>query len=134
MKSVLDLIRKLYTIRTCKLNLSEKNILNGKFKICLEYHIGNCLGPCEKLQQEADYLGEIEQARNILKGNLSVVSRHFTDHMKSAATNMEFELAQRYKEKLDLLTKFQIKSTIVNPKLTDVDVFTIAGRRFQISL
>ncbi|TRX53662.1 excinuclease ABC subunit UvrC [Fulvivirga sp. M361] len=127
MKSVLDLIRKLYTIRTCKLNLSEKNILNGKFKICLEYHIGNCLGPCENLQQEADYLGEIEQARDILKGNLSVVSRHFTDHMKSAATNMEFELAQRYKEKLDLLTKFQIKSTIVNPKLTDVDVFTIAA-------
>lgn len=134
MKSVLDLIRKLYTIRTCKLNLSEKNISSGKFKICLEYHIGNCLGPCENLQQEDDYVIEIEQARNILKGNLSIVSRHFQDQMKVAAANMEFEMAQRYKEKLDLLNKFQIKSTIVNPKLTDVDIFTIAADESKLAI
>ena len=125
MNSVLDLIRKLYTIRTCKLNLSGKNIAAGKFKICLEYHIGNCLGPCEGLQPEDDYIHEIDQARNILKGNLSIVSRYFNDKMKLASEKLEFERAQKYKEKLELLNKFQARSTIVNPKLTGVDIFTI---------
>ncbi|MCA6078318.1 excinuclease ABC subunit UvrC [Fulvivirga sedimenti] len=127
MKSVLDLLRKLYTIRTCKLNLSEKNIEAGKFKVCLEYHIGNCLGPCEGLQSEAHYNEEIEQARNILKGNLSVVSRYFRSNMQAAAEKLEFERAQRFKEKLDLLERFQLKSTVVNPKLTDLDVLAIVS-------
>ncbi len=127
MKSVLDLLRKLYTIRTCKLNLSEKNIEAGKFKVCLEYHIGNCLGPCEGLQSEDHYNEEIEQARNILKGNLSVVSRYFRSHMQSSAEKLEFERAQLYKEKLDLLEKFQLKSTVVNPKLTNLDVLAIVS-------
>ncbi|MEM7107914.1 MAG: excinuclease ABC subunit UvrC [Bacteroidota bacterium] len=127
MKSVLDLIRKLYTIRTCKLKLSEANIEANKFKVCLEYHIGNCLGPCEDLQEENDYDQEIDQARSILKGNISVVSKFFTHKMKQAAEALEFEQAQKFKNKLDLLDKFQIKSTVVNPKLTNVDVFSMVS-------
>ncbi len=127
MKNVLDLLRKLYTIRTCKLNLSEKNIEAGKFKVCLEYHIGNCLGPCEGLQSEDEYNEEIEQARHILKGNLSGVHRYFKEHMQTAADAMEYERAQKFKEKLELLEKFQVKSTVVNPKLTNLDVFAIVS-------
>lgn len=127
MKSVLDLLRKLYTIRTCKLNLSKKNIEAGKFKVCLEYHIGNCLGPCENLQSEEHYNEEIEQARNILKGQLSVVNRYFREGMHRAAEKLEFEHAQKFKEKLELLEKFQVKSTVVNPKLSNMDVFTITS-------
>ncbi len=127
MKNVLDLLRKLYTIRTCKLNLSEKNIESGKFKVCLEYHIGNCLGPCEGLQTESHYNEEIEQARNILKGHLSIVSKYFRDNMIASAEKLEYERAQRFKEKLELLEKFQVRSTVVNPKLSDMDVFTITS-------
>lgn len=125
MKNVLELIRKLYTIRTCSLLLSEENIKQKKFKVCLEYHIGNCKGPCEDLQAEQDYLEEIEQARAILKGNLSVVHQHFTQLMKTASENLEFERAQRHKEKLDTLDRFQTKSLVVNRDLTDIDVFSI---------
>jgi excinuclease ABC subunit C len=127
MKNVLDLLRKLYTIRTCKLNLSKKNIEAGKFKVCLEYHIGNCLGPCEGLQSEEDYNEEIDQARHILKGHLAIVNRYFREHMQNAAEQLEFERAQKYKEKLDLLEKFQVRSTVVNPKLTNLDVFAIVS-------
>jgi len=125
MNNVAELVRKLYSIRTCKLNLSKRNIEAGKFKVCLEYHIGNCKGPCENLQTEEDYNQEIEQVRNILKGNLSIVKKYFKDHMQTAAEELEFEQAQKYKDKLELLDKFQSKSTVVNPKLSDVDVFTI---------
>lgn len=125
MKNVLELIRKLYTIRTCSLLLSEENIKQKKFKVCLEYHIGNCKGPCEDLQAEQDYLEEIDQARTILKGNLSVVHQHFTQLMNTASENLEFERAQRHKEKLDTLDRFQTKSLVVNRDLTDIDVFSI---------
>ena len=127
MKSVLELIRKLYTIRTCKLNLSQRNIEAGKFKVCLEYHIGNCLGPCEGFQSEEDYNLEIGQARDILKGNMGIVSRHFRERMLESAEKLEFEIAQRYKEKLELLEKFQLRSTVVNPKLTNLDVIAIVS-------
>ena len=127
MKSVLDLIRKLHTIRTCKLNLSEKNIKAGKFKICLEYHLGNCLGPCEDLQPEEDYNIEIENTKQILKGNLAVVKSFFKEKMGEASKSLDFELAQRYKLKFELLEKFQAKSIIVNQKLTNIDVFTIVS-------
>ncbi len=127
MKNVLDLIRKLYTIRTCSLLLSEQNVEQKKFKVCLEYHIGNCKGPCEGQQSEQLYHDEIDQARNILKGNLSIVYQYFTDQMKRAAANMEFERAQFFKEKLDTLERFQIKSLVVNRDLTDIDVFTITS-------
>ncbi len=124
MHNVLDLIRKLYTIRTCKLNLSEKNIKNGQFKVCLEYHIGNCKGPCEGLQKENDYNQDIASAKNILKGNLGPVRQYFKDNMLNASNDLNFELAQQFKNKLDLLDKFQIKSTVVSTTITNLLVFT----------
>ncbi len=127
MKNVLELIRKIYSIRTCNLLLSQQNIDQKKFKVCLEYHLGNCKGPCEGLQEEKSYLEEIEQARNILKGRVSIVYQYFTNQMKTASSNMEFERAQRYKEKLDTLERFQSKSLVVNRDLTDIDVFTITS-------
>ncbi|MBA4054577.1 MAG: excinuclease ABC subunit C, partial [Marivirga sp.] len=127
MKHVLELTRKLYSIRTCNLLLSAQNVEQKKFKVCLEYHIGNCKGPCEGLQDEKSYLEEIEQARHILKGNLSIVYNYFTTQMKSAAGNMEFERAHMFKEKLDTLERFQSKSLVVNKDLTDIDVFTITS-------
>ncbi|HEY5692664.1 MAG TPA: excinuclease ABC subunit UvrC [Cyclobacteriaceae bacterium] len=127
MKSVLDLLRQLYTIRTCTFLLSEENIEAGKFKVCLEYHIGNCKGPCENFQDEASYNNDIEQARSILKGNLSVVIDYFTKQMKATATSLEYEKAEYFKNKLTLLEKFQTKSQVVNKKLTDIDVMTITS-------
>ena len=127
MKNVLELTRKLYSIRTCSLLLSQFNIEQKKFKVCLEYHIGNCKGPCENLYDEKSYLDEIEQARNILKGNVNIVYQYFIDQMKKASANLEFERAQRYKEKLDTLERFQSKSLVVNRDLTDIDVFTITS-------
>ncbi|MBL6449933.1 excinuclease ABC subunit C [Fulvivirga sp. 29W222] len=129
MKNVLDLLRKLYSIRTCKFNLSEKNILERKFKVCLEYHIGNCKGPCENLQSKADYDNEIEQARSILKGNLSVVRNYFKQQMMTSSENLEFESAQKFKDKIELLDKFQTRSTVVNPKLSELDVFSIVSEK-----
>lgn len=125
MNGVLDLIRKLHRIRTCKYNLSEENIAKKKFKVCLEYHIGNCLGPCEALQEEAEYSKDIEEAKKILKGKVGIVSRSYNEKMQNAATELKFELAQSYKDKLDLLQKFQTKTLIVNRKITSTDVFTI---------
>ena len=127
MKNVLELARKLYSIRTCSLLLSEANIEQRKFKVCLEYHLGNCKGPCENLYDEKSYREEIEQARNILKGNVNIVYQYFTNQMKAAAANMEFERAQRFKEKLDTLERFQAKSLVVNRELTDIDVFSITS-------
>jgi excinuclease ABC subunit C len=128
MKNVLDLVRKLYSIRTCSLLLSEGNIEQKKFKVCLEFHIGNCKGPCEALHNEPAYLEEIQQARNILKGNVSVVYQYFTDQMRNASIDLEFERAQFYKDKLDTLERFQSKSLVVNRSLTDIDVVTISSR------
>ncbi|HEX7015561.1 MAG TPA: excinuclease ABC subunit UvrC [Cyclobacteriaceae bacterium] len=127
MKNVLDLIRKLYTIRTCNYLLSETNIAQQKFRVCLEFHIGNCLGPCEGRQSEESYREEIEQARNILKGNLSIVSQYFRKQMQEASERLEFETAQRYLNKLNLLEKFQARSLLVNMSLTDIDVFAITS-------
>lgn len=127
MKNVLELVRKLYSIRTCNLLLSETNIAQHKFKVCLEYHIGNCKGPCEGFQEETFYLEEIEQARNILKGNISIVVNYFVQQMKAASENLEFERAQKFKERLDTLDRFQAKSLVVNRDQTDIDVFTITS-------
>jgi len=127
MKNVLELTRKLYSIRTCSLLLSENNIEQKKFKVCLEYHLGNCKGPCENLYDEKSYREEIEQARHILKGNINIVYQYFINEMKSASTHLEFERAQRYKEKLETLERFQSKSLVVNRDLTDIDVFTITS-------
>jgi excinuclease ABC subunit C len=127
MNNVLELLRSLYTLRTCRYDLSEENIESKKYKVCLEYHIGNCLGPCEGLQSEEDYNQDIEQATNILKGNMSVARTYFKDKMQQAAENLEFEEAQKYKEKLSLLTKYQAKSIVVNTHIGDTDVFTIVS-------
>src|SRR5688572_27754178 len=128
MKNILELVRKLYTIRTCNLLLSANNIENKKFKVCLEYHIGNCKGPCEGLQSEEAYLKDIGQIRTILKGQISIVEKHFKEQMTLAATNMQFEKAQFFKEKIDVLEGFQVKSLVVNQALTDIDVITITSR------
>lgn len=125
MNNVSELIRKLYTIRTCRLNLSDSNIKAGKFKVCLEYHIGNCKGPCEGYQSTLAYQKDIDQAKEILRGNLNIPKSIFKEEMKMAAENLDFEAAQKYKDKYDLLEKFQTKSMVVNPKLTDIDVCTI---------
>ncbi len=127
MKSVLELVRKLYSIRTCNLLLTVDNIVKKKFKVCLEYHLGNCKGPCEGFQDERPYLEEIALARNILKGNLSAVEDYFRGNMQLAADSMEFERAELFKHKLELLEKFQTKSLVVNKKLTDIDVITITS-------
>ncbi|MCA4899770.1 MAG: excinuclease ABC subunit UvrC [Bacteroidota bacterium] len=127
MNSVLELVRQLYSIRTCSLLLSQENIGDNKFKVCLEYHIGNCKGPCEGLQDEASYNEEIAQARNVLKGNMSIVEDHFQTQMRFAAERLEFERAAFFKSKLEKLEKFQTKSLVVNRKLTDIDVVTIAS-------
>ncbi len=125
MKSVLDLIRKLHTIRTCSYNLSQQNIEKKKFKVCLEYHIGNCQGPCEGLQSEDSYNSDLEQALNILKGRIAQVKRYFKNKMLEASDELNFELAQSMKERLELLEKFQAKTTIVNPRIRDLDVCCI---------
>lgn len=127
LKSVLELVRKLYSIRTCNFLLSESNISKGKFKVCLEYHLGNCRGPCAGLQDEASYLEDIALARHVLKGNLSRVESHFKQSMEEHSNALRFEKAEKYRHKLELLEKFQAKSTVVNRKLTDIDVITIVS-------
>lgn len=127
LNNVLELIRSLYKVRTCNYLLSEKNIAAKKFKVCLEYHIGNCLGPCEGLQSEEDYLGEIDQARHIIKGHLKIVKDHFLSRMKSASEALEFETAQEFKTKIEFLDKFQSRTVIVNKKLIGIDVITITS-------
>lgn len=124
MNNLLVLIRQLYPLRTCTLNLTPKPIREGKYKVCLQYHIKNCKGPCEGLQEEADYLEAIQQIRNILRGNIAMVIKTLRSMMEHFAGQLAFEKAQQIKERLVLLEKFQSKSTIVNPKIRDVDVFS----------
>ncbi|TFV96073.1 excinuclease ABC subunit C [Algoriphagus kandeliae] len=125
MNNVLDLIRSLFTIRTCKLDLSPYKIQEGKYKVCLEFHIGNCQGPCVGLQKESDYLKDLDQAKHILKGNLGLPKAYFKQEMQKFAENLEFEKAQRAKEKLDLLEKYQAKSLVANPNIHNHDVCTL---------
>lgn len=124
-KNLIDLIRSTYKIRTCHLNLSPENINSGKYKVCLEFHIGNCLGPCAGLQDEADYLNQIEQIAKILKGNTQGVIRTLTEEMLQLSDTYEYERAAELKERIRLLEQFQSKSTVVNTKIKHVDVFSI---------
>ncbi|MCO6475622.1 MAG: excinuclease ABC subunit C [Phaeodactylibacter sp.] len=126
-KIILELIKRLFPLRTCHFNLSQDNIEAGKFKICLEYHIKNCMGPCEGLESEEDYNAKIDQVKNILKGNFGAVKTHFKGVMEKLAENLEFEKAQQMKEKLSAFEDYQAKSTVVNPSIRDVDVFSIAS-------
>lgn len=124
-RALLSLIKELYPLRTCAYNLSKQNIENKKYKICLEYHIKNCKGACEGLESEEDYLEYIQEVRNIIKGNFKTSLHKFNDLMYSFAEASEFEEAQKIKEKIALLSNYQVKSTVVNPSITNVDVFTI---------
>lgn len=126
LKVILDLIKKLFPLRTCTLNLTEANIEAGKFGVCLEYHIKNCQGPCVGEEDEASYDQKIEQVKNILKGNFAPVKRHFEAEMQTLAEAMEFERAQQIKEKLKAFNNYQAKSQIVSTSVRDVDVFALA--------
>jgi excinuclease ABC subunit C len=123
--TLLDLITQLYKLRNCSLNLSEENIAAKKFRVCLEYHIGNCKGPCEGLQSFEDYEQTIKEIRLILKGNIGLVINHLKETMQRFSMEMKFEDAHRIKEKLELLEKFRSKSIVVNPSIHNVDVFSI---------
>ncbi len=122
---LLDLIRDLFPLRTCTYHLSEENIVKEKFKVCLEYHIKNCNGPCVGLEEEEEYLERIDQVKNILKGNFSGVKRHLLSQMNKAAGKLDFERAQHWKSKLVAFEDYQGKSTVANVRIKDVDVFTI---------
>lgn len=125
MHALLNLIKELYPLRTCNYDLSPQNIRNEKYKVCLEFHIGNCLGPCEGLESEEEYLRKIQAIRAILKGDFKENIREFKSLMMKYAEEMLFEEAQKMKEKIDLLENYQAKSTVVNPKISNVDVFSI---------
>ena len=125
MKALLELLRKVFTFRTCNLVLTQENIEAQKFKVCLEYHLGNCKGPCQSYQTETEYMDEVNQAIRILKGNLKPAKDYFKDRMAEYAMTMEFEKAQRIKDRLALLDRYEAKSIIVNPELGDFDVFTM---------
>ncbi|TDI69965.1 MAG: excinuclease ABC subunit UvrC [Bacteroidetes bacterium] len=125
--TLLDLIRGLFPLRTCTFDLSVEKIKAQKFKICLEYHLGNCLGPCEEKYSEEKYDENIEAIRNIIKGNFKESLHVFKNKMKTYAAELQFEDAQRIKEKIDILENYQAKSTVVNPKINDVDVFSIVS-------
>lgn len=126
-KTLLGLIKGLYQIRTCKYDLAESKIQAGKYKVCLEYHLGNCLGPCEGYQSEEDYNAQIESVRNIIKGNFKNSLKAFKHQMKNKAENLQFEEAEKIKQKIESLERYQSKSTVVNPKISNVDVFSIVS-------
>ncbi len=126
LKVILDLIKQLFPLRTCTYNLSQSNIEAGKFKVCLEYHIKNCLGPCEGLEDEESYNEKIDQIKNMLKGNFGAVKSHFKAKMQRHAEQLEFEKAQQLKTKLSAFEDYQGKSTVVSTTIRDVDVFSIA--------
>ena len=124
-RTLLDLIKSVYPLRTCNYDLAQEKIAAGKYKRCLEFHLGNCLGPCEGLQSAQEYDRQIEDIRQIIKGNFGSSLNYFKQEMKTAASALEFEKAQRIKEKLEILQNYQARSTVVNPKISNVDVFTI---------
>lgn len=126
LKVILELIKTLFPLRTCSFLLSQENIQKGKFKLCLEYHIKNCAGPCEGLENEVEYQEKIEQIKNILRGRLGSVKQHFKQKMLEHAENMQFERAQMLKEKLTAFEGYQSKSQVVAMSIEDVDVFSIA--------
>ncbi|MFT4755846.1 MAG: excinuclease ABC subunit C [Vicingaceae bacterium] len=125
MNTILDLIRKNYKLRTCAYHLTKDNIDSGKFKICLEYHIGNCKAPCENLQSKEAYDHNISEIRNIIKGNVNVVKAELREAIKRVAGELDFEEAQVLKTKLEAFQKFQSRSTVVSPTIHNVDVFSL---------
>lgn len=126
-KVLLTLIRQIYQLRTCKLSLTEENILQGKYKVCLEYHIGNCLGPCEGKQEAESYDRNIEQIKAIIGGSLYEVLDFLKTEMQKHAEAYRYEEAASFKDKIEILSRYQAKSTIVNPSIHNVDVFSIVS-------
>ncbi|WP_347067321.1 excinuclease ABC subunit UvrC [Flavobacterium sp. WV_118_3] len=125
--TLLELIKELYPLRTCNYDLSKSNIDSGKFKVCLEYHIGNCKGPCEGYESLENYQRQVDAIREILKGNFKESLKDFKKHMTTLAMEMKFEEAQKIKEKIEVLENYQAKSTILNPKISNIDVFSIVS-------
>jgi excinuclease ABC subunit C len=125
--TILELIKELYPLRTCNYDLSKSNIDSGKFKVCLEYHIGNCMGPCEGFETLENYQKQVDAIREILKGNFKESMKDFKRVMTNLAADMHFEEAQKIKEKIEVLENYQSRSTIVNPKITNIDVFSIVS-------
>jgi excinuclease ABC subunit C len=124
-KIVLDLIKQLFPLRTCKFNLSEENIKKGKFKVCLEYHIENCMGPCEGYESEESYNQKIQQVKNMLRGHFGEVKKHIKQQMLLEAEKMNFEEAQKWKVRFEAFQDYQSRSTVVSPRVHDVDVYSI---------
>ncbi len=124
MKTLLEMIRQLYKLRTCNIKLTQDQITQNKYKVCLEYHLKNCLGPCVNLQMEVDYNNWIDEIKHILKGNLKNVIIRLKDLMQNYSEQYNFEQAQKIKEKLETLDKFRSRSTVVNPFISDVDIFS----------
>ena len=127
MHTILDLIKEIYTLRTCNLPLTPQNINADKFKVCLEYQIGNCKGPCQNYQSQADYDQNIEEIKDILNGKIGNVIKNVKQVVKVASDQLNFELAHTYQKKLTFLEKYQSKSTVVNSAITNIDVVSIAS-------
>lgn len=127
MHAILDVIKEIFPLRTCNLRLSRENIQSGKFRICLEYQIGNCLGPCENLQTEADYLNNIKQIRHILEGRTGIVMRYLNARLQRAVADLRFEEADRLKRSISKLENYQSRSTVVSTSVSNIDVFSIAS-------
>jgi excinuclease ABC subunit C len=127
MNTVIELVNKIFQLRTCSYNLSEKNVSENKYKVCLEYHIGNCKGPCEGLDNEIEYLDKIKLTTNILKGNIAPVRAYFREHMQEASALLEFEKAEYYRAKLESLERFHKNSVVVSPNIEDLSVYTISS-------
>src|SRR5258705_3662850 len=128
-RELLNFIKQTIQLRTCSLNLTPKNIEKKKFKVCLEYHLGNCKGPCEGLQSEEDYNNNLSLLKNLLKGNLSPVIRHYKELMKEFAVNLAFEKAELTRKKIEYLENYQAKSVVANVKAGDMDVFSIVKEK-----
>ncbi|MFY8091643.1 MAG: excinuclease ABC subunit UvrC [Chitinophagaceae bacterium] len=126
-RDLLYFVKQIIPLRTCKLALTENNIAKKKFKVCLEYHLGNCKGPCQALQNQEDYNNALSQVKEILKGNVSGVIQLYKKEMKAYAINLEFEKAEQIKKKIDYLETYQEKSVIVNKTIGNVDVFSIVA-------
>ncbi|HMT73874.1 MAG TPA: excinuclease ABC subunit UvrC [Chitinophagaceae bacterium] len=128
-RELLEFIKQTIQLRTCSLSLTDTNVRKGKFKICLEYHLGNCKGPCEGLQSKEDYAENLSQLKNLLKGNLTPVIRHFREEMKIKAASLAFEKAELVKKKIEFLENYQSRSLVANTKTGDMDVFAISKEK-----
>ena len=128
-RELIEFIRQTIPLRNCSLNLTDKNILQKKFKVCLEYHLGNCKGPCEAWQSSEDYKESIDQLKNLLRGNLSPVIRHFKEEMKKFSIELAFEKAEMTRKKIDYLENYQARSVVANAKGGDLDIFSLVKEK-----